>query len=88
MGGFLIGVGLLMLFRHHASLGGLNVLVLWLQERRGWSAGRVQLAIDSLIVLAAFAFVDPQRIAISIVSAIALNLVIAVNHRPGRYLGV
>lgn len=88
MGGFLIGVGLLMLFRHHASLGGLNVLVLWLQERRGWSAGKMQLAIDSLIVLAAFAFVDPQRIAISIVSAVALNLVIAVNHRPGRYLGV
>jgi len=88
MGGFLIGVGLLMLFRHHASLGGLNVLVLWLQERRGWSAGKMQLAIDSLIVLAAFAFVDPQRIAISILSAVALNLVIAVNHRPGRYLGV
>jgi uncharacterized membrane-anchored protein YitT (DUF2179 family) len=88
MGGFLIGVGLLMLFRHHASLGGLNVLVLWLQERRGWSAGKMQLAIDSLIVLAAFAIVDPQRIAISIVSAVALNLVIAVNHRPGRYLGI
>lgn len=88
MGGFLIGVGLLMLFRHHASLGGLNVLVLWLQERRGWSAGKLQLAIDSLIVLAAFAVVDLQRIAISIVSAVALNLVIAINHRPGRYLGV
>jgi uncharacterized membrane-anchored protein YitT (DUF2179 family) len=48
----------------------------------------MQLAIDSLIVLAAFALVDPQRIAISVVSAVALNLVIAVNHRPGRYLGV
>lgn len=88
MGGFLIGVGLLMLFRHHASLGGLNVLVLWLQQSRGWSAGKLQLAFDSLIVLAAFAIVDPLRIALSVVGAVALNMVIAVNHRPGRYLGV
>jgi uncharacterized membrane-anchored protein YitT (DUF2179 family) len=88
MGGFLIGVGLLMLFRHHASLGGLNVLVLWLQESRGWSAGKLQFAFDSLIVLAAFAIVDPPRIVISVLGAVALNMVIAVNHRPGRYLGV
>ena len=88
MGGFLIGAGLLMLFRHQASLGGLNVLALWLQSRRGWSAGRVQMACDALIVLAAFAWVEPSRIALSVVGAIALNLVVAINHRPGRYLGV
>lgn len=88
MGGFLIGVGLLMLFRHHASLGGLNVLVLWLQQRRGWRAGAVQMAIDCAIVVAAFAIVDVERIALSVLGAIALNLVVAVNHRPGRYLGV
>jgi uncharacterized membrane-anchored protein YitT (DUF2179 family) len=88
MGGFLVGAGLLMLFRHQASLGGLNVLALWLQSRRGWSAGRVQMACDALIVLAAFAWVEPSRIALSVVGAIALNLVVAINHRPGRYLGV
>ncbi len=88
MGGFLIGVGLLMLFRHHASLGGLNVLVLWLQQRYGWRAGAVQMGIDCLIVVAAFAIVDPTRVAISVLGAVALNLVVAVNHRPGRYLGV
>lgn len=88
MGGFLIGAGLLMLFRHHASLGGLNVLVLWLQERRGWRAGKVQMAIDCLIVVAALAIVEPMRVLLSIAGAVALNLVVAVNHRPGRYLGV
>jgi uncharacterized membrane-anchored protein YitT (DUF2179 family) len=88
MGGFLIGAGLLMLFRHHASLGGLNILVLWLQERRGWRAGKVQMAIDCLIVVAAFAIVEPGRVALSVLGAIALNLVVAVNHKPGRYLGV
>jgi len=88
MGGFLIGVGLLMLFRHHASLGGINILALYLQKQRGWRAGKVQMAIDCLIVLAAFAFIEPRRIAISVLGAVALNLVVAVNHRPGRYLGV
>jgi uncharacterized membrane-anchored protein YitT (DUF2179 family) len=88
MGGFLIGVGLLMLFRHHASLGGLNVLVLWLQQQRGWRAGTVQMAIDCSIVAAALALVDATRVVLSVLGAVALNLVVAVNHRPGRYLGV
>jgi uncharacterized membrane-anchored protein YitT (DUF2179 family) len=88
MGGCLIGAGLLMLFRHKASLGGLNVVVLYLQERHGWRAGKVQMAIDCLIVLAALTLVEPRLIAISILGAVALNLVVAVNHRPGRYLGM
>lgn len=88
MGGFLIGAGLLMLFRHQASLGGLNVLVLWLQQRYGWRAGAVQMGIDCLIVVAALAIVDARLVAISVIGAVALNLVVAVNHKPGRYLGV
>jgi uncharacterized membrane-anchored protein YitT (DUF2179 family) len=88
MGGFLVGAGLLMLFRHRASLGGINVLALHLQSRRGWSAGRVQMICDVLIVAAAFAWVEPSRIALSVLGAVALNMVVAVNHRPGRYLGV
>ncbi|MGE5337240.1 MAG: YitT family protein [Gemmatimonadota bacterium] len=88
MGGCLIGVGLLMLFRHQASLGGVNVLVLYLQDRRGWRAGKVQMAIDCAIVLAAFAVADAKQVALSVLGAIALNLVVAVNHKPGRYLGV
>ena len=51
-GGLLMGAGMVILFRHHASLGGLNVLVLWLQEHRGWRAGKVQLALDVAILLA------------------------------------
>jgi len=88
MGGLVIGAGLLMLFRHRASLGGLNVLVLWLQERHGWRAGKVQMAVDCAIVAAAFAIVEPGRVLLSVLGAVALNLVVAVNHKPGRYLGV
>ncbi|MFM6985224.1 MAG: YitT family protein [Hydrogenophaga sp.] len=87
-GGLLMGTGMLILFRHRASLGGLNVLVLWLQERFGWRAGKVQMVFDCAIVLAAFAVVDWQQIAWSVVGAVVLNMTLAVNHRPGRYMAV
>jgi uncharacterized membrane-anchored protein YitT (DUF2179 family) len=87
MGGLLVGVGLLILFRHRASLGGVNVLVLFLQERFGWRAGYVQLAIDSAITLAALPVVPLDAIAISLVGAAVLNLTLAINHLPGRYVG-
>jgi uncharacterized membrane-anchored protein YitT (DUF2179 family) len=87
MGGFLIGAGLLMLFRHRASLGGVNILSIWLQERHGWRAGLFQMAVDASIVVAGFFLVPPATLALSVVGAVALNVVLAVNHRPGRYLG-
>lgn len=88
IGGLLIGLGMLLLFRHKASLGGLNILVLYLQDRFGWSAGKVQMGVDCLIVLSALFVVDWQQVLLSILGAVALNLVPAVNHKPGRYAGV
>jgi len=85
-GGALIGAGLLILFRHRASLGGLNVLVLWLQERFGWRAGYVQLAMDLGILAAAAPWVDWRHLALSVLGAVAMNLCLAINHRPGRYV--
>ena len=82
-GGLLIGVGLLILFRHGASLGGFGVLALFLQQRYGWSTGAVQLACDAAIVALAFALVEPSRVGYSIVSAVMVNLVLMWNHRPG-----
>ena len=82
------GFGLLMLIRHRSSLGGLGVLAIWLQQRRGWSAGKVQMAADCAIVAAAFTIMDPFRVALSIVGAVVLNLVLTFNHRPGRYMGM
>ncbi|KNC19391.1 membrane protein [Arthrobacter sp. RIT-PI-e] len=86
-GNMLAGVGLLILFRHNASLGGFNILALILQERLGWRAGYVQMVLDTMIVLAAFAVVAPSAVLLSAVGAVLLNLVLALNHRPGRYLG-
>jgi len=87
MGGSAVGIGLLILFRHQASLGGLNVLALWLQERRGVRAGMFQLAVDSLVVAASLFVLPPRLIFLSVVGAVALNVVLALNHRTDRYLG-
>jgi uncharacterized membrane-anchored protein YitT (DUF2179 family) len=86
IGGLLTGVGILVLFRHTASLGGLNVFVLYVQRRWGWSPGVVQLALDSLIVVGGCAMLgDYERLPASVVAVAVLNLVLAFNHRPGRY---
>jgi uncharacterized membrane-anchored protein YitT (DUF2179 family) len=84
-GGLLLGAAFIILFRHRTSLGGLNVLVLWLQDRFGWRAGLVQGGIDLLILLAAVPWLDTQRAAWSVAGALVMNLALAVNHKPGRY---
>ncbi|WP_137170180.1 YitT family protein [Marinomonas sp. FW-1] len=86
-GGFLMGVGFLMLFRHNASLGGLNILARYLAEKYGISMGKFQMAVDCMIVLLSVFIVDYTLILISVVGAVALNMIIAVNHKPGRYMG-
>jgi uncharacterized membrane-anchored protein YitT (DUF2179 family) len=88
LGGLLIGMGLLALLRHHASVGGVNILAQWLQQTRGISAGKVQMAVDVFIVATALTVVSPMRLAQSIVSAIIISVVLVLNHKPGRYLGV
>lgn len=86
-GGLLIGIGLLILFRHQASVGGVGIVAVVLQERRGWRAGTVQMGIDIVILLAALLVVPIAQVLLSIVGALSLNLVLAINHRPGRYVG-
>lgn len=85
LGGLLLGSGCLFLARHRASLGGVTILSLYLQRSRGWRAGKVQMAVDSVIVLAALTVVEPERVGYSILAAVVMNLFIAVNHKPGRY---
>ena len=86
-GNLLMGVGMLILFRHGSSLGGFNIIALLAQERLGWRAGYVQLAMDAIILLAATAVVSPLQVVMSTFGAVVLNISLATNHRPGRYLG-
>jgi len=80
--------GLLMLFRHRASLGGVNILALWAQERLGWRAGWVQMGLDGAIVLAAIGTASAQVVVASLLGALVLNASLALNHRPERYVAM
>jgi len=86
-GGLLMGTGCLFLARHRASLGGASVVALYLQERRGIRAGKVQLAIDLGVVVLALAVVEPSRVAWSVLGAAMTGGFLWVNHKPGRYAG-
>ncbi|WP_432560812.1 YitT family protein [Kineococcus sp. SYSU DK003] len=86
-GNLTAGLGVLVLFRHRTSLGGFGILALLLQERVGWRAGYVQMALDVVVVLSALSVVPAPVVASSAVGAVVLNLVLSMNHRPGRYSG-
>lgn len=88
IGGLLMGVGFIVLFRHQASLGGINILALYLQGKHGIRAGKFQMGIDMVIVLASLLVVSPMALLASVLGAIILNLCITLNHRPGRYMAM
>lgn len=84
--GFLSGSALLALFRHGASLGGIGIVALMLQDRLGWRAGWVQLGFDAVLFAAAFLVIETRAVLISFLGALVVNLVIAINHRRDRYV--
>lgn len=84
--GFLSGSALLALFRHGASLGGIGIVALMLQDKLGWRAGWVQLGFDAVLFTLAFAVIDTKAVLISFLGALVVNLVIAINHRRDRYV--
>lgn len=84
-GNVLVGMGLLAVFRHGASLGGFNIVALVAQERLGWRAGYVQMSLDVVVILMALVVVSPINVLFSALGAVLLNLILALNHRPERY---
>ena len=88
LGGGITGTGLLMLFRHRTGLGGLNILAMFLQDRYGLRAGWFQLGVDLAILAAAVFLLKPANLALSVLGAVVVNLILAINHRPGRYMGM
>lgn len=86
-GGLLVGIGLLIVFRHKASLGGFNVLALYIQDRYGIAVGKTQMALDVSIVVAGLWLIPAWLLLVSLIGAVVLNFVLTVNHKPGRYTG-
>lgn len=87
VGGGMIGLGILSLFGHKASVGGINILSLYLQEHYNIRAGYFQLGVDAVILVAAFFVLPFDRVIYSILGALVLNAIVAFNHKPGRYVG-
>lgn len=87
VGGLLMGSGCLFLARHRSSLGGATIVSLYLQERYGIRAGKVQMMIDCTVVLLALAMVPFDRVAYSVLAAVIMSLFLWISHRPGRYQG-
>ena len=86
-GNVLMGVGFIVLFRHKMSLGGINVLALYLQDKGIIKAGKLQMLIDTLVLFASFFIVDLRMLIASLIGAFIMNMIITINHRPERYLG-
>lgn len=86
MFGLLAGVGLLSLFRHGATLGGVGIVALWLQDTRGIKAGSTQLAFDIFVFAGALFLFPWQSVAWSLLGAVILNGIMTINHRRDRYI--
>jgi uncharacterized membrane-anchored protein YitT (DUF2179 family) len=86
-GNILMGVGFIVLFRHKMSLGGINVLALYLQDRGIIKAGKLQMIIDTFVLFASFFIVSKEMMIASLIGAFIMNMIITINHRPERYLG-
>ena len=85
-GNLLMGTGFVVLFRHGASLGGVTILALYIQDKTGFRAGYLQMGVDVLVVCAAFFVVSIPALIASVLGAVVLNILIAFNHRKDRYL--
>ena len=85
LGGLLVGFGLIILFRHNASLGGLNILSVYLERRFGVHASKTTLVADITVLMAAVVFLDWSHLAYSLLAFLLLSSVVGRYHRPPKW---
>lgn len=85
LGGLLVGFGLIILFRHNASLGGLNILSVYLERRFEIHASRTTLVADVLVLMAAVVFLDLSHLGYSLLAFLLLSSVVGRYHRPPKW---
>jgi uncharacterized membrane-anchored protein YitT (DUF2179 family) len=77
LGGGLVGFGLSYLFCNGSSLGGVNILVLYLQRKLGWDPGKTTFVIDFAVVLSGVYSVGLIKGAYSILSIVIVSTIIS-----------
>ncbi len=85
--GALVAMGMIILFRHGSGIGGVSILAHFLQEKGIMRAGWFLLMIDLTILLIGAFILPVTNLLASVVGALVMNVVVAINHRPGRYFG-
>lgn len=85
VGGFCAGIGLIALFRHGTSCGGMGILAMYVQDRTGFRAGWLQLGFDLTLMACACAVLPLRAVAVSALGVVVMNLSIAFNHRRDWY---
>ncbi|SDF67736.1 Uncharacterised 5xTM membrane BCR, YitT family COG1284 [Salipiger thiooxidans] len=78
------GVGLIALFRHNASAGGLGILALIVEERTGFKTGLFQMCSDAVVFGIALIYLPFDNVLCSFAGAVVLNAVIAWNFQIGQ----
>ncbi|ALU91555.1 transmembrane protein [Herbaspirillum rubrisubalbicans M1] len=86
LAGLCVGIGLIGLFRHQASCGGMSILASYVQERTGFKAGWLLMGFDLVLFATAAFFLPAERVLYSLVGAITMNLFVAWNHRYEWYI--
>ncbi|MDU0113660.1 MAG: uncharacterized membrane-anchored protein YitT (DUF2179 family) [Psychrosphaera sp.] len=81
IGGGLMGIGLLLVFRHGASLGGVNILALYLEKHYGIHTGKVIFVIDMTVLTLAFQVYSAHQVLYSVVASLVLTSVIGRYHK-------
>jgi len=84
--GFTTGSGLLAIFRHGGSLGGIGIVALMVQDRTGFRAGWLQMGFDAVLFALALLWIPADRVLWSVPGVVILNAVLAINHRRDRYV--
>lgn len=77
LGGFIIGIGLIMVFMEGSSLGGANILALFLQKRFNINPGKVNFIFDLIVVISSIYTVGFTRGIFSIISIAVTSKVIS-----------
>lgn len=77
LGGCIVGLGLVVLFSHGSSLGGANILALFLQKRFGYNPGVINFLFDFCVVLISFFTIGIWSGIFSILSVIVTSVVIS-----------
>lgn len=79
LGGLCSGAGLIAIFRHNASAGGMTILGIIIEHRTGFKAGWFQLGVDACVFAVSALVLTGEQLAYSFVGAMITNLIIVWN---------